>query len=164
MARIYISVGSNIEREFNVRAGVQALQHYFGQLQLSSVYESDAVGFDGDAFYNMVVGADTVLSVADCVAVLKDIEQRFGRVRTVQKFCGRTLDLDLLTYDQLVCQQPIILPRGEITENAFVLWPLAEIAPDVVHPVTGLTYASLWQDYNEPQKLWPIPFEWSKSA
>lgn len=161
MARIYISIGSNIERDYYVRAGVQALQQHFAAVKLSSVYESEAVGFSGDAFYNMVAGADTDLTIAQCVALLKQIEDQYGRVRGAQKFCGRTLDLDLLTYDDVVCNTPVILPRQEITENAFVLWPLAELAPDMLHPGSGQSYASLWQNYRKQQKLWPVPFNWS---
>jgi 2-amino-4-hydroxy-6-hydroxymethyldihydropteridine diphosphokinase len=161
MARIYISIGSNIEREYYVRAGVQALKQHFAAVQLSSVYESEAVGFSGDAFYNMVAAADTDLSIAQCVALLKQIEDKFGRVRGAEKFCGRTLDLDLLTYDDVICDSPVILPRQEITENAFVLWPLAELAPDVLHPGSGQSYAGLWQNYDKQQKLWPVPFNWS---
>ncbi|MCT6698850.1 2-amino-4-hydroxy-6-hydroxymethyldihydropteridine diphosphokinase [Rheinheimera sp. 4Y26] len=159
MAQIYISVGTNHNREHHIRMAVQELQQFFTSLQLSSVYESEAVGFKGDAFYNMVVGAQTSLSVADCVAVFKAIEDRHGRVRGGEKFCGRTLDLDLLTYDQVICQQPVELPRGEITENAFVLWPLAEIAPTVLHPVLAVSYQQLWQQYQKQQKIWPVPFQ-----
>ena len=164
MARIFISIGSNTEREHYVRAGVLSLQQYFGQVQLSRVYESDAVGFNGDAFYNLVAVTDTELSIADCVLVLKQIEDSHGRIRGAEKFCGRTLDLDLLTYDQVICRQPIVLPRGEITENAFVLWPMAELAPNEIHPQNGLSYARLWQDYpKNKQKIWPVPFNWSES-
>ncbi|MGP9802062.1 2-amino-4-hydroxy-6-hydroxymethyldihydropteridine diphosphokinase [Rheinheimera sp. NSM] len=161
MARIYISIGSNIERDYYVRAGVQALQQHFTAVQLSSVYESEAVGFSGDAFYNMVAGADTDLTIAQCVALLKQIEDQYGRVRGGEKFSGRTLDLDLLTYDDVICNTPVILPRQEITENAFVLWPLAELAPAMLHPGSGQSYASLWQNYRKQQKLWPVPFNWS---
>ena len=132
MARIYISIGSNINRSYHIQAAVSALTQHFGPLTLSSVYESEAVGFAGSAFYNMVVAADTSLSIADCVGLFKQIEDSYGRDRSAAKFSGRTLDLDLLTYDDVVCQQPVELPRAEITENAFVLWPLAEIAPDVI--------------------------------
>ncbi len=93
------------------------------------MYESEAVGFTGDAFYNLVAEANTDLSVADCVAAFKAIEQKYGRPATSPKFCGKRLDLDLLTYDQLVCKTPVELPRDEITKNAFVLLPLSELAP-----------------------------------
>ena len=159
MARIFISVGSNTEREQHIRAAVRELQQEFGDLQLSSVYESEAVGFQGDAFYNMVIGATTPLSIAECVALFKTIEDRHGRIRGCAKFSSRTLDLDLLCYDQEVCQQPIELPRAEITENAFVLWPMAEIAPQLLHPLCQQSYQQLWQNYQKGQKIWPVPFE-----
>jgi 2-amino-4-hydroxy-6-hydroxymethyldihydropteridine diphosphokinase len=161
MARIYISIGSNINRSYHIQAAVSALTQHFGPLTLSSVYESEAVGFAGSAFYNMVVAVDTTLSIADCVGLFKKIEDSYGRDRSAAKFSGRTLDLDLLTYDDVVCQQPVELPRAEITENAFVLWPLAEIAPDVMHPLTKRSYSDMWQQYSKQQKLWPVPFNWS---
>lgn len=158
MTQIYISVGSNTNREHHIRMAVVELAAAFGELTLSSVYESEAVGFRGDAFYNMVIGARTSCSVAECVTVFKAIEDKYGRVRGGEKFCGRTLDLDLLTYDDLVCAEPVELPRAEIVENAFVLWPLAEIAPQVPHPVVHISYQLLWQQYTKAQKIWPVPF------
>lgn len=158
MARIYISVGSNIERETNIRGAVRELAQAFGPLLLSSVYESEAVGFVGDAFFNLVVGADTHLDVAAVVSLCKQIEDNYGRVRDGVKYCGRSLDLDLLTYDQLICSEPVELPRAEILYNAFVLQPLAELAPDTLHPVLQQRYADLWQAYRVPQKLWIVPF------
>lgn len=160
MAQIYISIGSNIERQKHIQAAVTELQRYFGPLQLSSVYESEAVGFSGDAFYNLVAGAHTDFSIAQCVSLFKQIEDAYGRDRSSARFSGRTLDLDLLTYDDVVCQQPVTLPREEICHNAFVLWPLSEIAPDAVHPLNGKSYATLWQHYDKEQKLWPVPFNW----
>jgi 2-amino-4-hydroxy-6-hydroxymethyldihydropteridine diphosphokinase len=161
MARIYISIGSNINRHYHVRQAAKALAQHFDALRYSSVYESEAVGFSGNAFYNLVAYAETDLSIAEVVAVFKQIEDNYGRDRSAAKFSGRTLDLDLLTFDDIICQQPVQLPRAEITENAFVLWPLAEIAPQVIHPLTGQSYASLWQQYSKQQKLWPVPFDWS---
>lgn len=158
MARIYISVGSNINRETNIRGAVRELEAALGSIMLSSVYESEAIGFVGDAFYNMVVGADTTLEVADVVSLCKQIEDNYGRIRDGVKYCGRSLDLDLLTYDQLICVHPVELPRPEILQNAFVLQPLAEIAPDTKHPVLQQSYQSLWQAYQIPQKLWVVPF------
>ncbi len=159
MPRICISLGSNAEREYHIRQAVIELAAVFGDLQLSTVYESESVGFVGDAFLNMVVGAHTELSIAKCVQVFKAIEDKYGRVRDSAKYSGRTLDLDLLTYDEVICQEPAQLPRDEILENAYVLLPLAELAPDLIHPVSGLTYKQLWQRYPKQQKLWPIPFQ-----
>lgn len=161
MTRIYISIGSNINRSYHIRAAVEMLQQQLGTVLLSPVYESEAVGFSGDPFYNLVAAADTNLSVADCVALFKQIEDVYGRDRSNGRFSGRTLDLDLLTYGDLICENPIILPRPEITENAFVLLPLSDIAAQDIHPATGNTYAELWQQYEKKQKLWPVAFDWS---
>ena len=160
MSTIYISLGSNINREQNTREGVKALREAFGELILSSVYESDAVGFDGDAFYNMVIACEVDVPVHEANQVLRDIEDRHGRDRSGPKFSSRTLDLDLLLYDDLVLDENgLILPRGEILKNAFVLWPLAEIAPSLKHPVDGRSYHELWAQFDKTREnLKPVPF------
>ncbi|WP_415775996.1 2-amino-4-hydroxy-6-hydroxymethyldihydropteridine diphosphokinase [Shewanella oncorhynchi] len=161
MARIYISLGSNIEPEQHLQAGLKSLRAYFGPLRLSSMYESEAVGFSGTNFLNMVASAETDLNIAAVVAQFKQIEQNHGRLVGAKKFSPRTLDLDLLLYDHVVCETPVTLPRAEIVNNAFVLWPLAELAPELIHPVVDKSYASLWQEYDkESQRLWPVMFEW----
>ena len=161
MAKIYISLGSNIERDRNTRAGIRALGEHFGELELSSVYESEAVGFDGDAFYNMVIACDTGEDVHSANRILSEIEDAHGRDRSGPRFSSRTLDLDLLLYDDLVLDEKgLKLPREEILKNAFVLWPLAEIAPAQVHPLAGKTYAELWDDFDKSKEnLAPIEFE-----
>ena len=160
MATIYISLGSNINREQNTRAGIAALQQAFGELKLSSVYESEAVGFDGDAFYNMVIACEVGTPVHDTNQILRDIEDANGRDRSGPKFSSRTLDLDLLLYDDLILNENgLKLPRGEILKNAFVLWPLAEIAPDLKHPETASSYADLWAAFDKnKESLKPIEF------
>ena len=160
MAKIYISLGSNIERERNTRAGIKALRERFGQLELSSVYESEAVGFEGDAFYNMVIACEVSEDVHAANRVLAEIEDAHGRDRSGPRFSSRTLDLDLLLYDDLVMDENgLKLPRDEILKNAFVLWPLAEIAPGLVHPVAGKTYAELWAGFDKSKEtLSPIEY------
>ena len=160
MSTIYISLGSNINREENTREGVKALREAFGDLVLSSVYESDAVGFDGDAFYNMVIACEVDVPVHEANQMLRDIEDRHGRDRSGPKFSSRTLDLDLLLYDDLVLDENgLILPRGEILKNAFVLWPLAEIAPTLKHPLDGRSYDELWAQFDKSREnLKPVPF------
>jgi 2-amino-4-hydroxy-6-hydroxymethyldihydropteridine diphosphokinase len=160
MARIYISLGTNISPEQHLKAGLVDLQQHFDQLQLSRVFESESVGFKGTNFLNMVAAADTDLSIAKVVAIFKQIEQDNGRIRGEKKFSPRSLDIDLLLYDDVICDIPVELPRGEILYNAFVLWPLAELAPDLCHPLTLQTYQTLWQTYDKQcQQLWPITFE-----
>ncbi len=162
MAQIYISIGSNIDRRNMFSIALDTLNKHFEQLVLSDVFESEAVGFKGDAFYNMVIAAQTDLNVDDVVNLLKKIEDDNGRIRKCERFSARTLDLDLLTYDSLICQLPTELPRDEITKNAFVLWPLSQVAAEKYHPILNKTYYSLWQDFDKTkQRLWIIDFKWS---
>lgn len=162
---IFIGVGSNIDRQKHTQAGVDALLGRFENLRLSKVYESEAVGFDGSPFYNLVVEAQTDLSLAQVCKVLKEIEEQNGRVRGDKKFAPRTLDLDLLMYDDVITEQGVQLPRNEICFNAFVLLPLSELAPKLIHPVTGIALGVMWEAYDKSkQKLWPIEFKWSQTS
>ncbi len=157
MAQIYISLGSNVNKEFYLPRAVEILAEHFENIVHSSVFESEAVGFAGNNFYNSVLGATTDLPLAEVCALLKQIELENGRTPQDKKFSPRTLDLDLLFYDQCVCESPAQLPRSEITKNAFVLWPLFEIAPDFYHPVANQTIAEIWQNYDKTQqKLWRV--------
>jgi 2-amino-4-hydroxy-6-hydroxymethyldihydropteridine diphosphokinase len=160
MATIFISLGSNIDREHNTRVGIYALRQVFGPLNLSSVYESESVGFDGDPFYNMVIACEVSTPVHETNQILREIEDANGRDRSGPKFSSRTLDLDLLLYDDLILDEDDLkLPRGEILKNAFVLWPLAEIAPHQIHPVAGVSYAELWDKFDKSREsLQPIDF------
>lgn len=162
MTRIFVSIGTNIDREANLRAGVADLRERFGELTLSSVYESEAIGFTGDPFYNMVAGFDSEEPLEAVVQALRAIEERHGRRREGPRFSSRTLDIDLLLFGDLVIDAgKLQLPRDEITKHAFVLWPLAEIAPQQRHPQLGTTYEELWRSFGrDKQSLWPIPFTW----
>ncbi|RQM77409.1 2-amino-4-hydroxy-6-hydroxymethyldihydropteridine diphosphokinase [Aeromonas jandaei] len=161
MTTIYISLGSNIERERHIRAGLDALYAAFGELRVSRVFESEAVGFNGRPFYNLVAAAETDLPLVTVCQLLREMEFAHGREPDAKKFAPRTLDLDLLLYGDLVCETPLVLPRGEILTNAFVLWPLAELAPALRHPIDGRTMDELWQAYDKAsQQLCPIPFHW----
>lgn len=162
MPRVYISIGSNIDRDVNIRAGVAELRECFGDLVLSSVYESQPVGFSGDNFYNLVVGFDTVQDVRNVNTHLHNIERDHGRIRNGQRFNSRTLDLDLLVYgNEVIHEHDLTLPRDEILRYAFVLCPLAEIAGNEKHPLNEKSYAVLWDGLEKrPQPLWAVGFEW----
>lgn len=164
MAIIFISIGSNQDAARQIRYGVQRLDEMFSHLKLSKVYESEAVGFEGDNFLNLVARAETQMTIAQVEQIFKAIEKEAGRRRDVPKFSDRALDIDLLLYDDVICEQPIHLPRGEILHHAFVLQPLAEIEPQRKHPVVKKTYQELWQafDKKEQQKLWAIEFDWQR--
>jgi len=161
MAKIYISIGSNIDAENNVRIAIHALQDHYGKLILSSVYESEAVGFDGDNFLNLVVGLKTDEDVHTVATTLRKIEDENGRTRDGPRFSSRIVDLDLLLYDDLILKEESLeLPRDEITKNAFVLLPLEEIAPQLIHPISGNTMCDPWMSFDkESQKLWVVDFK-----
>jgi len=145
MARIYISLGSNIEPELHLRNALGCMQHHFFDISLSPVYETEAVGFEGDPFLNLVAECETTLSPEKVQAELKSIEDKNGRLREGPKFSARTLDLDLLLYDDLdLHSEGMDVPRDEIEKYAFVLKPLCDLVPDLNHPVTGETMRSLW--------------------
>ncbi len=147
MARVFVSVGSNINRDRNIRSAIYALRSLFGNLVISSVYQSAAVGFDGEDFHNLVVGFKTTKSPQKVARVLKQIEFKHGRLRGEVRFAPRTLDLDLLLYDDLIIDQvELQLPREEITQYAFVLCPLAEVAGDMPHPRLGMPLKELWNE------------------
>ena len=160
MAEVYVSIGSNIERERHIESALQALAAAYGKLRQSSVYESAAVGFDSAPFYNLVVAFQTEASPQSVQETLHRIENDQGRSRTAA-LAARTLDLDLLLYDDLVIQAgKLILPRSDIDHYAFVLGPLAEIAGEQRHPVTGIRYADMWSAFDtagqELQRVdWP---------
>ena len=131
MARVYVGIGSNVDRARNVLAGIGALREAFGPLALSAVYESAAVGFASDNFYNLVAGFDTQAVPEAVAATLRDIEQRHGRERGGPRYAPRTLDIDLIAYDDVTLDTPeLTLPHPRLFERAFVLAPLAEIVPD----------------------------------
>jgi len=164
MPRVWLSIGSNIDRARYIRAAIAALREQFGELVLSSVYETPAEGFDGDPFYNLVVGLDTELPPERLHAVLRGIEADNDRQRGGARFEARTLDIDLLTYGDLVGERGgKVLPRDEILKYAFVLGPLAEVAPDERHPELGRRYADLWSDFAPAARagLRPIAFDWA---
>jgi 2-amino-4-hydroxy-6-hydroxymethyldihydropteridine diphosphokinase len=155
VARVYVGIGSNIERERHIRAAVRELAGRHGPLILSSVYESAPVGFAGDNFYNLVAGFDTKLDAESLIAELHALERASGRRRTSARFGPRTLDLDLLLYDDLVRHDGTVdVPRREILDYAFVLQPLADIAPNRVHPETGRTLGAHWSELRE--RLTPL--------
>lgn len=150
MPLCFISIGSNINREHNINSALDALQYEFGELKHSSIYESDSVGFAGDAFYNLVSAFHCGKEASDIARQLKNIEAEHGRVRSAEKFSSRTLDIDLLLYgQQIIHTESLSIPHKDIINYAFVLEPLVEIAADQQHPVYKVNYAQLWSDFDK---------------
>jgi len=163
MARVTVSIGSNIEREHHVLACLDALAETFGALGVSRIFESEPVGFeDGRNFYNLVVAFESERSVGELQAWCKRLEFAHGRLKDVPKFSPRTLDIDLLTVGALSgSHDGVALPRGEILHHAFVLQPMAELLPEARHPLTGETYRDHWARFEDgEQRLWPVDFTW----
>ncbi|MCF7971855.1 MAG: 2-amino-4-hydroxy-6-hydroxymethyldihydropteridine diphosphokinase [Methylococcaceae bacterium] len=150
MPLCFISIGSNIDREHNISSALGVLQQQFGQLQHSSIYESTAVGFAGNAFYNLVSAFNCNYQAIHIALQLKQIETDHGRIRSTEKFSSRSLDLDLLLYDQQIINTGNLkIPHPDILNYAFVLEPLAEIAPNHQHPIKKLSYAQLWHNFDK---------------
>jgi len=149
MSRIYVGLGSNIEPEKNLSLAVRELRHKYGELEVSSVYRSAALGFAGDDFLNLVVGfrsEDEPLQICEEIERLHNL---VGRARGSDKWAARPLDVDLLLYnDNVIDERPVRVPRSDILKYSFVLRPLAELAPDLVHPVTGKTILTHWQEFD----------------
>jgi 2-amino-4-hydroxy-6-hydroxymethyldihydropteridine diphosphokinase len=142
---VYVSIGSNVERERHIGAALAELRTGYGAVAVSPVYECRAEGFAGADFYNLVVSFECSDPPQALVARLRAIEAGQGRVRGGARLADRTLDLDLLLYDDRVLDEAgLHLPRPEILERAFVLRPLADLAPEGRHPLSGASYAALW--------------------
>lgn len=144
---IYLSLGSNIDREHNMRLAIEALRDAFGELKISPIYECAAEGFDGDPFWNLAVEATTALQPGEIDRTLKQIEADLGRERVGKpKFSDRTMDIDLILYGDVTgVVDGIALPRDEIDRYPFVLKPIADIAPDLPHPVNGDSMSQCWK-------------------
>ena len=152
MARVFVGLGSNVDPENNLHLGVRELRERYGELQVSAVYRSKAVGFDGDDFLNLVAAFESDSSPREICAEIELIHRLAGRDRDAEKWISRTLDIDLLLYNDLVeDEKPVRVPRDDVLEYGFVLRPLAEIAPDLVHPVTGRTMLEHWQRFDATQ-------------
>ena len=158
MARVYLSLGSNEQPQHYLRAALDALRERFGVLSVSPAYRSTAVGFAGADFVNLAVGLSTDLSPAALNDWLHALEDRLGRRRDVPRYADRTIDVDIVLYDDLVAQGPghLDIPRSEL-KHAFVLKPMADIAPDVRHPVDGRTMRELWAAF--PAEREPLSVE-----
>lgn len=146
MITTWLGLGSNQNAEANIRAAIDELRNQFTIVVLSPAYISTAVGFDGDDFINLVARVETDLSPIALRDYLRELEDRFGRRRDVPKFSDRSLDIDILLYDDLVVHSPVLeIPRAEIVKFAHVLKPLADLDPDLVHPSIRRSIGDIWE-------------------
>lgn len=149
VASVFVAVGSNIEPHRNLRRALDGMRACFGPLQVSPAYRNRAVGFEGDDFVNLVVGFDTDQSVDSVRTQLQAVEADCGRPREAPKWAPRSMDLDLLLFGDLVIEQPTLtLPRPDLVRRAYMLKPLADLVPDLVHPTLHKTIAQLWREFD----------------
>jgi 2-amino-4-hydroxy-6-hydroxymethyldihydropteridine diphosphokinase len=148
MSTVYLGLGSNVDAQSNIASGLDALRNTFAEMTLSPAYRTRAVGFEGNDFINLVARVETDMQPLDLKTYLHALEDRHGRARNVPKFSDRTLDIDILLYDDLHLLSPELeIPRDEILTAAHVLKPLADLAPDLLHPVARATIEALWQAF-----------------
>lgn len=147
-SRVYLSLGSNQEPQRHLRAAMAALRERFGEIIVSPSYRSASVGFEGPEFVNLAVGLDTDLPPPMLNDWLHALEDRNGRLRDVPRYSNRTLDIDIVFYGALVLQGSghLQIPRPEL-QHAFVLRPIADIAPNFCDPVSGTSMADLWSKF-----------------
>lgn len=143
MAKIYLSIGSNIDAEHNVCVCMQRLQQDFQAVRFSAIYRTSAVGFQGEPFLNLAAELESTLAPTELQQYLKTLEKQHGRNHNAAKFSARSLDIDLLLYEQLNLQPQHNLPHKDILQYAFVLYPLLELAPDYIHPEYNQTLSHL---------------------
>lgn len=149
MPAVYVAVGSNVDPERNLALATRELRREFPDVRFSPWYRNRAVGFEGADFINLVAGFTTALPVGEVVARLQAIESLCGRPREAPRWAPRSMDLDILLYGDTVCDEPRLkLPRPDLLKRAFMLGPLAALAPDLVHPVEKVPVAELWQRFD----------------
>ena len=144
----YLSLGSNVSPEKNIQFALDQLSKIFGKVVSSSTYLTKSVGFEGSDFLNLVVRINTDLDPSELIEKLHLIEEMTGRVTGTKAFNDRTLDIDVLIYDDLV-DLSLNIPRDEILKYGFVLEPLAELYPDGIHPIEKITFLELWNRLKE---------------
>jgi 2-amino-4-hydroxy-6-hydroxymethyldihydropteridine diphosphokinase len=151
MEKVYIGIGSNIDKHIHVPQVLKELAEKFGELQISPIYETTSEGFSGDNFHNLVVGLETDYSPPEMRQYLRELEAQHGRVRdSKNQYISRTIDLDQLLYGKSkINKDGVHVPSSDITKYAFVLKPLVDIASDMRHPILKTSFARLWENFDK---------------
>jgi 2-amino-4-hydroxy-6-hydroxymethyldihydropteridine diphosphokinase len=150
MTLAYVSGGSNLDAEANLLVAARELTATYPGARFSRVYRNAAIGFDGPEFLNFVVELPVHGEPGALKAELERIEGLCGRPRYAPKWAPRTMDLDILLFGEVVLDAPgLVLPRPQLTNWAFMLGPLAELAPDAPHPTAGRTVGELWRAFDQ---------------
>lgn len=159
MTDVFVAAGSNVHPVRNLRNALAALREVYPSLRLSPAYRNSAVGFEGEDFINLVVGFDTDDPVVRVREHLQQIESACGRPPGAPKWAPRAMDLDILLYGQTISDTPgLILPRPDLIRRPYMLKPMAELAPDVMHPTLRRTMRELWAAFDSAAHPM-IPFD-----
>ncbi|MDO4228854.1 MAG: 2-amino-4-hydroxy-6-hydroxymethyldihydropteridine diphosphokinase [Capnocytophaga sp.] len=155
---VYISLGSNIgDRKGYLQSAVNDINKRIGQVEkISSVYETPAWGFDAEAFYNVCLLVKTSLIPAQVLEILLDIEKNLGRIRKLGSsgYQSRTIDLDILLYDELIIDSDSLkIPHPQLQNRNFVLFPLSEIVPNKIHPILQKSIQELMLINNDKSEI-----------
>jgi 2-amino-4-hydroxy-6-hydroxymethyldihydropteridine diphosphokinase len=148
--QVFVAAGSNVAPQEHMARATCELTRAFPDVRFSPWYQNRAAGFEGEDFINLVAGFTTLLPVDELLVVLRAIEALCGRPREAPRWAPRTMDLDVLLYGDLVCRRPgLTLPRPDLLVRAYMLGPLADLAPNLMHPVAGVTIAELWGSFDQ---------------
>ena len=148
MSLITISLGSNIEPQLNLEKAILEIAKFSTLEKTSKIYKSKSMGFEGNDFLNQVILCEVKVDLEETYCKLKKIEKEMGRVKNVNKFSDRLIDLDLLTFNDEISEGKITLPHKDILKYSFVLVPFAEIYPEFVHPVNQKSIETLLKEKN----------------
>jgi 2-amino-4-hydroxy-6-hydroxymethyldihydropteridine diphosphokinase len=148
MTAVYVAAGSNVDPLANLRLALRQLKNHYPAMRVSTAYQNKAVGFEGEDFINLVVGFETGDQIEQVIAHLHEAEAVCGRLRDAPKWAPRTMDLDLLLFGREVRNEPgLKLPRPDLLKRPYMLQPMAELAPNVAHPLLGSTMGELWRSF-----------------
>ncbi len=148
MTQVYVAAGSNVDPERNLEQACREIARIWPDARFSKAYRNSAVGFEGPDFINLVVGFSTVLDIETVIARLRELEIACGRPRNSPKWASRTMDLDVLLFGERVEKTAdYTLPRPDLLKRPYMLGPLAELAPHVVHPTAHQTIGELWREF-----------------
>lgn len=149
MTRVFVAAGSNVEPEKNLAHACREIAQRWEDARFSRSFRNKAVGFDGPDFINLVVEFHTTESIDVVLAKLREIETACGRPRNAPKWASRAMDLDILLFGACIDKTPeYTVPRPDLLKRPYMLGPMAELAPGVVHPVAGKTIGELWQEFD----------------
>lgn len=149
MTEVYVAAGSNIDPVVHLRRALDELRRIYPRLVVSPAYRNKAVGFEGEDFINLVIGFSTQQPVTRVREQLQRVEKLCGRPDAAPKWAARSMDLDILLYGDLLSNEPgLVIPRPDLLRRSYMLKPMADIAPDVLHPLAQKTMLELWEAFD----------------